>query len=225
MATDAPNHEPVEPNSLTSPASPISNVVLLWIPLGAGQSVVRLSGKAFEALAALRHHRQRADLYHSALIVTVPEGRFVIEMTPVPDDHGAQRGVGGHGAVGMNWLGRFRVFRYENRCWPDGIIPDIEAALAVTLRVDTVTAERVLALVPFAPTPTWGRDELHTGEMWNSNSVIAWLLASGGADTTRLHPPGDGRAPGWAAGLVIAHRDHLITSIDSELSIPSGVGG
>ena len=125
MATDAPNHEPVEPNSLTSPASPISNVVLLWIPLGAGQSVVRLSGKAFEALAALRHHRQRADLYHSALIVTVPEGRFVIEMTPVPDDHGAQRGVVGHGAVGMNWLGRLRVFRYENRCWPDGIIPDI----------------------------------------------------------------------------------------------------
>ena len=60
-------------------------VELLWIPLGAGQHVVRLSGRAFEALTARVQHRPACDLYHSALVVTVADGRYVIEMTPVPD--------------------------------------------------------------------------------------------------------------------------------------------
>ena len=38
-------------------------------------------------------------------------------------------------------------------------------------------ARRILDLVAEVPTPVWGRDELRTGEMWNSNSVIAWLIA------------------------------------------------
>ena len=32
------------------------------------------------------------------------------------------------------------------------------------------------------PTPVWGRDELGTGDMWNSNSVISWAIACGGLD-------------------------------------------
>jgi hypothetical protein len=35
----------------------------------------------------------------------------------------------------------------------------------------------VLDLIGQVPTPAWGRDELATGDMWNSNSVIAWVIA------------------------------------------------
>ncbi len=52
----------------------------------------------------------------------------------------------------------------------------------------------------------WGRDEERTGEMWNSNSVIAWLLAGSGFDAESIKPPAGGRAPGWHAGVVIAKR-------------------
>ena len=54
------------------------------------------------------------------------------------------------------------------------------------------------------PTFTWGRDELGTGEMWNSNSLIAWLLARRGLQADLVSLPADGRAPGWSAGLVAA---------------------
>ena len=60
---------------------------------------------------------------------------------------------------------------------------------------------RLLDLVTDVPTPVWGRDELGLGEMWNSNSVIAWLLRHAGVDAASLSPPRGGRAPGWAAGL------------------------
>ena len=40
--------------------------------------------------------------------------------------------------------------------------------------------------------------------MWNSNSVISWLLALSGLDPDRLDPPTGGRAPGWKAGIVAA---------------------
>jgi hypothetical protein len=42
--------------------------------------------------------------------------------------------------------------------------------------------------------------------MWNSNSVIAWLIARSAIDTEPIHPPAGGRAPGWQAGLVAARR-------------------
>ena len=50
-------------------------VDLYWLPLGAGGHVVRLSGKVFEAAAALHGRRRRLHLYHSALQVHLPEGR------------------------------------------------------------------------------------------------------------------------------------------------------
>jgi len=79
---------------------PSSRVDLLWIPLGAGARSVRFNGQAYEAFAALRERRARQDLYHSALQVSVPDGRFVIEVTPIPDQHGEMRGVVGEGPVG-----------------------------------------------------------------------------------------------------------------------------
>ena len=185
-----------------------ATVDLYWLPLGAGGHSVRLNGRVFEAAAARAARRPTCDLYHSALEVRVAAARFVIEQAPVRDARGEQRGVVAEGPVGTRWAGRFRIFRYEIRRWRDGRIPDIDEAVGGPLRLtdEDALAQRVLDLVPHVPTPVWGRDELETGDMWNSNSVIAWLIARSGMDTASIHPPTGGRAPGWQAGLVVARR-------------------
>ena len=101
-----------------------SGIDLYWLPLGAGGHSVRLNGRIFEAIAARRAGRPARDLYHSALVVRVPDGRFVIEQAPAGDGDGTDRGVVAVGAVGSAWAGRFRLFRYEVRRWRDGVIPD-----------------------------------------------------------------------------------------------------
>jgi hypothetical protein len=188
-------------------ASPIASIDLYWLPLGAGGHFVRLNGKVFEAVAARLDGRDRCDLYHSALEVLVPEGRFVIEQAPAWSD-GAERGVVAEGAVGARAAGRFRLFRYEIRRWRDGTIPDIAEAVESPHRLSTdpKCARRLLELVPKVPTPVWGRDELGTGEMWNSNSLISWLIACSDLDVESISPPLGGRAPGWHAGIVLARR-------------------
>ena len=184
---------------------------LYWLPLGAGGHSVRLNGRVYEAAAARLGKRPVCDLYHSALEVCVPEGRFVIEMTPVGGADGAQRGVVAEGAVGASWARRFRIFRYEVRRWRDGVIPDVVEAVESPQQLsdDPGRARRLLELVPRVPTPVWGRDELRTGEMWNSNSLISWLVAGCGLDTDSIRPPAGGRAPGWNAGLVVAARQRV----------------
>jgi hypothetical protein len=183
-------------------------VDLYWLPLGAGGHFVRLNGRVFEAAAARAARRPACDLYHSALEVRVAAARFVIEQAPVRDARGEQRGVVAEGPVGIRWAGRFRIFRYEIRRWRDGRIPDVDEAVDSPRRLtdEGARAQRVLDLVPQVPTPVWGRDDLKTGDMWNSNSVIAWLIARSGIDTEAIHPPTGGRAPGWQAGLVVARR-------------------
>ena len=185
-----------------------ASVDLYWLPLGAGGRCVRLNGRVFEAVAARLGRRLPCDLYHSALVVWVPEGRFVIEQAPISDSNGVERGVVAEGAVGSRWAGRFRIFRYELRRWRDGVISDVSEAVESPRRLtnDPGTARRLLDLVPFVPTPVWGRDEQGAGEMWNSNSVISWLIASCGLDAESIHVPAGGRAPGWRAGLVAACR-------------------
>jgi len=185
-----------------------SSVDLYWLPLGAGGRFVRLNGRAYEAVAAGAARRRPADLYHSALEVRCGSERHVIEMTPVRGGEGPERGVVAEGAVGARWAARWRIFTYEVRRWRDGAIPDVEEAVASPERLseDPAHARQVLDLVPRVPTPVWGRDELHTGEMWNSNSLIAWLIACSGIDTGPVRPPAGGRAPGWQAGLVVARR-------------------
>jgi hypothetical protein len=110
------------------------------------------------------------------------------------------------GAVGSRLLARFRIFRYEIRLWPGGHIPDVAEAVESPQRLsdDVAAARRVLEVVPKIPTPVWGRDERGTGEMWNSNSVIAWIIERSALDTAEIRPPAGGRAPGWNAGLVVA---------------------
>lgn len=188
-----------------------SRVDLYWLPLGAGGHSVRLNGRIYEAIVSRLERRHACDLYHSALEVRAPEGRFVIEVGPPWAEGATTRGAVAQGRVGASWAGRLRIFQYEVRRWRNGVIPDIAEAVDSPQRLsnDTAQVRRLLDLVPLGPTPVWGRDELRTGEMWNSNSVISWLLAMSGLPTETIGPPMHGRAPGWNAGLVVAHREQL----------------
>ena len=183
-------------------------VNLYWLPLGAGGHFVRMNGRIYEFAAARLEHRPACDLYHSALRIEVPEASFVIEQAPVHDRADRRRGVVAEGPVGARWAGRFRIFRYEVRLWRDGQIPDVDEAVESPRRLttDEDQARRVLDQVARVPTPVWGRDELAAGEMWNSNSVIAWTIARSGIGTDEIKPPVGGRAPGWDAGLRVAYR-------------------
>ena len=184
-----------------------AGVDLYWLPLGAGGHSVRLNGRIFEAIAARCERRARRELYHSALVTVVPEGRFVVEQAPAWSE-GDERGVVAVGPVAARWAGRLKLFRYEVRCWNGGVIPDVDEAVESPqhLTDDPLVARRVLDLVPKLPTPVWGRDELGAGEMWNSNSVVSWLIARSGLDPALARLPAGGRAPGWNAGLVVARR-------------------
>jgi hypothetical protein len=199
----------------SSPGHPIEPVAagggidLYWLPLGAGGWFVRLNGRIYETICAWRERRRTSGLYHSALEVHAPEGRFIIEVSwPIRDADGASRGVVLEGPVGSSGLAHFRVARYEVRRWRDGIIPDADEAVASPQRLtdDPVRARRLLDLVGSVPQLVWGRDETGTGDMWNSNSVISWLIARSGLPTDAIEFPADGRAPGWEAGLVKARR-------------------
>jgi hypothetical protein len=185
-------------------------VDLYWIPVGAGDASpwVRRGSRAYESVVARLRRRPVCDLFHSALVVHTAGGRFVVEMAPVWADRHPQRGVVTEGPVGSPWLGRSAMFRYEVRRWRDGLLQDAAEAVESPLRLstDATYARRLLDLVPRCPTYTWGRDEAGTGDMWNSNSLVSWLLAVSGQDVDRLQPPRGGRAPGWTAGLAVAAR-------------------
>lgn len=167
-------------------------VELHWIPLGADGHFVAFNGRVYETLLAARERRGRCALYHAALTTDAR----AIEVGPAGVDAAVT------GAVGCRAAGRLRLFRYEVRCGET--IPDLAYAVrSQRVSDDPAVAARVLALVREVPTPVWGRDELRAGEMWTSNSVIAWLLTRAG-HAEGLAPPPGGRAPGWDAGLRVA---------------------
>lgn len=182
---------------------------LYWLPLGAGGRSVRLNGRAYEALRARIERRPPLDLYHSALVVDARQGRFVIEVTPVTRGDAASRGAVAEGPVGSRFVRGLRIFRYEVRRWRDGTIADVSEAVGSPRRLsdDATVAERLLQLVPDVPTLIWGRDESDTGEMWNSNSVISWLITRSGLPVVTVQQPAGGRAPGWNAGIIVARRE------------------
>jgi hypothetical protein len=190
-----------------------SRLELYWIPLGAGDGigarVVRFSGGIYERLKALVGRRSPQALFHAALVAERADGRCVVEMTPVPRVGSPEaRGVVGGGPVGSRFLGRARIFRYEIRRWPGGVIPDIGFAIdsPVVISSDADEVGRVLELLPEVPPNVWGRDDARTGDMWNSNSVVSWTLARAGCADRAGQPPRHGRAPGWDAGITIAAR-------------------
>lgn len=195
-----------EPTATSVP----TGIDLYWIPLGAGgNGFVRMNGRIYEAINARLDRRPPLDLYHTALELHLPEGRFVIENAwPSPDGNTALRGVVVEGPVFGHWIARYRPFRYEVRCWREGVIPDAREAVGGPCRLstDTQRGRKLLDLVACVPALVWGRDELGAGEMWNSNSVVSWLLDRSGFSTDTIRPPAGGRAPGWDAGIVAARQ-------------------
>jgi hypothetical protein len=195
---------------MTCLVSSTTAVDLYWLPLGAGDRVVKHCGRLYETLIAAREQRRRCDLYHAALEVHLDGVQHVIESAPTWDRAEPDRGVVVEGAVGLAWLGRWKLFRYEVRRWRDGVIPDAAEAVDSPQRISTDRdrVRRILELAPSFPPRTWGRDELSAGDMWNSNSLVSWLLVRSGHDVGPITPPPGGRAPGWTAGVVAAGRYH-----------------
>jgi hypothetical protein len=191
-------------------------VALYWIPLGAGGRFVRCNGIVYEALMAAMQRRPRCDIYHSALEIRLPSGRYMVEMTPIPDGSFDARGVVAQGPVGVRAAAGLRLFRYEVRRWRDGVVSDLTYAVngPIPVTSDPATAQRIFDVLPSVPTLTWGRDELHAGEMWTCNSLTSWALVSAGVDPEDIPFPPHARAPGWDAGLTVARR-HSFTGIPS----------
>jgi hypothetical protein len=122
-------------------------------------------------------------------VYTAPVVEFSAPRNRTPQELPAQSvGVAvlglGHAAVG-------RCCSRELPAWRDGTIADAGWAVASprVLSRDPDRARRVLELVGELPRPVWGRDELGAGEMWNSNSVIAWLLARAGLAVENIRTP------------------------------------
>jgi hypothetical protein len=170
------------------------------LPLGASGRSVRLNGIVYEGLIARLERRRAYELYHSALEVGVPDGRFVIEMTPVAGSDGAERDVVARGSCWYRLGGPVsRLFRYEVRRWRGGSISDIaEAVDSPRVSDDLDQAQRVLEMVPSVPTLVWGRNQLKTGDMRNSNSLISWLLVHVGPDAESIRAL-SGRTDAWLA--------------------------
>jgi hypothetical protein len=162
-----------------------------------------LNGIVYETISAMSQHRPRCDIYHAALTIRTTQGLYVVEMTPIPDRRGSDRGVVAEGSVGARWAGRLRLFRYEVRRWRDGEIPDLQYATAeVRVTEEPTIAQRVFDVLPAVPTATWGRDELHTG-----------ALTQAGLDTAAIALPALGRAPGWDAGIAVAKREGVASRL------------
>lgn len=183
------------------------HVDLLWLPVGAGGHVVVHTSRWWEVLRAHRERRHPSALFHAALDLSVDGTPYVIEMTPAWSGPRGVRGVVASGPVGTRWLGAWRLFRYEVRCWANGTIPDRDLAVGPVQRFALVggEADALLRRVPEVPTLVWGRDAYGIGDMWNSNSLVAWLLETSGIDAVHLGPPDGGSAPGWASGIAAAH--------------------
>lgn len=180
---------------------------LWWLPVGAGGHFVIHTSRWWELVQALREHRAPQPLFHAALELFVDGHRHMIEMTPAWGQPATARGIVKTGPVGLRILGRVELFRYEVRAWPDGVLPDRAYAIQppTTIPLTGASARALLASLPGVPVLTWGRVVRPTGDMWNSNSLISWLLTTAGIDATRFTPPSHGRAPGWAAGIAQAH--------------------
>jgi hypothetical protein len=189
-----------------------SAIDLCWLPLGAGGHSVRLNGRIFEWVAARIEHRDRCDLYHSALEVRARQGRFVIEQAPAWSE-GGERGVVAVGSVGTRAAGRFRLFRYEIRRWRDGL--SRTSPRRSKARVGSVTTPTVLggysSLCPRCRRRSGSRRTPHRRDV-DSNSLISWLIARSGLEVDSVARPTGGRAPGWRAGIVVAHREQAIAA-------------
>ena len=183
-----------------------NGVDLYWLPLGAGGHSVRLNGRVYEAVAARIQGGRRSISTTRRSSCACRKGGSSSSRRPSAMTTGRPEALSPRVLSGASGPGRFRIFRYEVRRWRDGVIPDIGEAVDSPRRLtaDPVVGRRILDLVPAVPALVWGRDESRAGEMWNSNSLISWLITRSGLDVESVHVPPGGRAPGWHAGIVVA---------------------
>lgn len=186
---------------MSSAGTTPDQLTLWWLPVGAGGHVVVHTSRWWELFRAWRERREPKPLFHAGLEIVSDGERYTIEMVPAWAGPRGTRGVVRTGPVGLRALGISRFFRYEIRCWRDGIIPDLRWGTSVAVRSTTQQRRQILTHTRTVPAHVWGRDVLNVGDMWNSNSLISWLLQSSGVDAECFAPPGDGRAPGWMTGV------------------------
>lgn len=192
---------------------------LFWIPLGAGGNFVPLNGRVYEAIEAALQRRPRYDLYHSGLVVVVPDGRYTIEQTPARP-HGEKRGVVGIGPIGGHWIAHWHLFRYELRRWRDGVIPDIGEAVDSPQRLssDPAVAKRLLDLLPEVPFLCGAATSSAAVTCGTRTRKLPGCLPARALMSIPSSRPPGGRAPGWHAGLVAAAR-HLTWRPESSTAI------
>jgi hypothetical protein len=120
---------------------------------------------------------------------------------------GVSRGVVAEAPSVRTLQAAFRLFRHEVRRWHDGAITDIAEAIECPQRLRSRVRPAAARTSVQVSTAVWGRDDLHAGEMWNSNSTVSCLIASSGLDAESIHPRAGGRDTGWQAGVVVARRE------------------
>ena len=166
-----------------------------WAAVGAGGHVARRTSAWWERAVAACEGRTPQPLVHAVLEVVVDGVTTRVDMGPTWGRTDATRRVVRTGPVGSHLLGRCPLFRYEVRVVDGpGVPPGV-----LHVSADVAVPRDLLAHLVDVPAYTWGRDEAGVGEMWTSNSVVAWLLARAGVRT--LGPPAGYRAPGWDAGV------------------------
>ena len=184
-------------------------VELYWLPLGAGGHSVqvqrpRLRGPgrgarpaALDLISTTRHYAS----------VSPREGSSSNRRL-FPIGVAANVASSSRGRSAADGLGDFACFVTRSGSGLAARFPTSRRPLTAreTTERRRDTGRRVLARAEEVPPLTWGRDEMRTGEMWNSNAVIAWVLSRSGIDAAQVMPPRGGRAPGWNAGLAVAQR-------------------
>ncbi len=196
------------PDSEPAPAGTEADdcfIDLFWLPVGAGTPrAQQFSLACWEAVAALLSRRKRAALYHPALKMRQGAVTYTLELTPVFVGEPAAPAM--TGPVGLRAAGRFKLFRYQLRCYEADSLPDEEWAVESPIRLSTECelVERIREAAATVPPHAWGRRAPGTHEMWTSASVVSWLLTECGIDAGAIALPRGGRAPGWQAGLEVA---------------------
>ena len=173
------------------------------------QSPRALNGKAYEALSAA-FERRRLTSTMPDFEVRLGDGSFVIEVAPSPD-----------AACRPGRRRRRPCWQPLRRC-PTALPlrgpllvgrsdPDVDEAVASPCACLMIQRPLIACSSSYPPSrhSVWGRDELQTGDMWNSNSVISWLIARAHLLVDVALPP-HGRAPGWAAGIRVAYSESLL---------------
>ena len=197
-------------------------VDLYWLPLGAGGHSVRYNGRVFESVVARLEKRPVRDLYHSALVVRVPDGEFVIEQAPAFHGDGGLRGVVAEGAVGSRRPRQATPLSLRDQMLAWRRHPGRERGRREPRRLTNDPASRSASSTSFADVPTPGLGTRRARCRRDVELELGDLLA----DRAQRHRTSmacirqhDGRAPGWRAGVVVARRQ--TTSAARFASMPS----